>query len=335
MNGKKILVTGGTGYIGSHMVVELIEAGYTPVVIDNLVNSKIIALDGIEKITGTRPTFYNVDLCDYGELYKVFSENDFEMVIHFAGLKAVAESIEQPIRYYDNNIGGTLNLLKCMKEFGCKKIIFSSSATVYGRQEKPRLTEDMTTGIGITNPYGETKFMIEQILKDVCISDAQFSAICLRYFNPVGNHESGNLGEDPEGIPNNLMPVIMKVASSEIPELLVYGNDYDTRDGSCIRDFIHVVDLVKGHLSAMNHMENGFQVYNLGTGRGTTVLEMIEAFQKVSGKELPHKIAPRRDGDLAEIYADAELAHRELGWKAERNIKDAMRDTLKYLSMQK
>ena len=330
MNGN-ILLTGGTGYIGSHMAVELIEAGYTPIILDNLINSKESTLDGIEKITGVRPRFYNIDLCDDTVVEKIFQENNFDLVMHFAGLKAVAESIQQPLRYYENNIGGTINLLKCMKKYNCKKIIFSSSATVYGKQESPRLVESMTTGLGITNPYGQTKFMIEQILRDTCMSDSSFSATCLRYFNPVGNHESGIIGEDPEGIPNNLMPIIMKVASGEIPELKVYGNDYDTKDGSCVRDFIHVVDLVKGHLTAMRHMSSGFKVYNLGTGNGTTVLEMIDAFQKEGKMALPYTIVGRRDGDLAEIYADPSLAEKELGWKAERTINDAMRDTIKFL----
>ena len=335
MNLKKILVTGGTGYIGSHMVVELINAGFTPVIIDNLVNSKESSLDGIQKITGVRPEFHKIDLCDKENLEKLFRENDFELTIHFAGLKAVEESIRKSLEYYKNNIGGTINLLECMQKYGCKKIIFSSSATVYGKQDVPYLTEKMTTGLGITNPYGETKFMIEQILKDLCVSDKDFSAVALRYFNPVGNHESGLIGEDPEGIPNNLMPIIMKVARGEMDELKVYGNDYDTRDGSCVRDFIHVMDLVRGHLAAMNKMTPGFTAYNLGTGRGTTVLEMIEAFQKVSGKKLPYKIVDRRDGDLAEIYADASLANTELGWKTELTIEDAMRDTLAFLNKTK
>lgn len=331
MNGKKILVTGGTGFIGSHTVVEMINEGYAPVIIDNLYNSKITTLDNIEKITGVRPEFYQVDLLDYPALEKVFSENKFEMVIHFAGLKAVAESIEQPLRYYENNVDGTINLLKCMEKYGVRKIIFSSSATVYGKQDVPRLNEEMTTGIGITNPYGETKFMIEEILKDKCKADKEFSATLLRYFNPIGAHESGLIGEDPNDIPNNLMPIVLKVAIGEMDELKVYGDDYETRDGSCIRDFIHVVDLAKGHIAALKHMKPGAEIYNLGTGRGTSVLELIGAFQKATGKKLPMRIVERRPGDLAEIYADASKAERELGWKAEKTIEEAVCDSWNFV----
>lgn len=327
----KILVTGGTGYIGSHTVVQLIEAGHEVVILDNLFNSKESVLDKIEKIVGARPKFYNVDLLDFSGLEKVFDENEFEAVIHFAGLKAVAESVEQPVRYYENNISGTLNLLKTMQAHNVKKIIFSSSATVYGEPKSVPISEDFPTGQGITNPYGRTKYMIEEILKDVCVADSDFSATILRYFNPVGAHESGLIGEDPNGRPNNLMPIVMKVAKGEYPELSVYGDDYDTPDGTCVRDYIHVVDLAKGHIMALDKMSAGIQIYNLGTGKSTSVLEMINAFERVSGEKLPYKIAPRRAGDLPELYANPEKALRELGWKAKLTIDDAMEDTLRFL----
>ena len=326
----KILVTGGTGYIGSHTIVSLIGHGHDVVVVDNLTNSKEAALDNIEKITGVRPKFYMVDLLDMDGLDNVFSENAFDTVIHFAGLKAVAESVEEPLRYYENNVTGTINLLKVMAIHNVKNIIFSSSATVYGEPETVPILEDARTGQGITNPYGQTKYMIEQILRDICLTDKDFSATILRYFNPVGAHESGLLGEDPNGRPNNLMPIVMKVAKGECSELSVYGDDYDTADGTCIRDYIHVVDLADGHVAALNKM-SGLQIYNLGTGKGTSVLEMVTAFEKASGEKLPYKIAPRRAGDLPELCANPEKAKAELGWKAERTIDDAMRDTIKFL----
>lgn len=357
----KILVTGGTGYIGSHTAVELIAAGHEVEILDNLFNSKITVLDKIAEISGTKPKFYEVDLLDFDALSKVLSEGNFDLVIHFAGLKAVAESVEKPVWYYENNITGTLNLLKAMKEGGCSKIIFSSSATVYGDQGVARLDESMETGRGITNPYGQTKFMIERILSDACVADKDFQAILLRYFNPVGAHPSGLLGEDPNGIPNNLMPIVMKVSTGEIAELSVYGNDYPTPDGTCVRDYIHVVDLAKGHLAAIKGFEIGghgdgsgasdnagsdaskfacdleaksegrCRVYNLGSGRGTSVLEMVAAFEKASSAELPHKIVGRRAGDLAELIAIPGKAYRELGWKTELSIDDAMKDTLRFL----
>ncbi len=327
----KILVTGGTGYIGSHTTVQLIETGHEVVILDNLFNSKESVLDKIEKIVGVRPKFYNVDLLDFSGLEKVFDENEFEAVIHFAGLKAVAESVEQPVKYYENNISGTLNLLKTMQAHNVKKIIFSSSATVYGEPKTVPISEDFPTGQGITNPYGRTKYMIEEILKDVCVADSDFSATILRYFNPVGAHESGLLGEDPNGKPNNLMPIVMKVAKGEYPELSVYGDDYNTPDGTCIRDYIHVVDLAKGHIMALDKMTAGVQIYNLGTGKGTSVLEMINAFERVSGEKLPYKIAPRRAGDLPELYANPEKALRELGWRAELTVDNAMEDTMRFL----
>jgi len=329
----KILITGGAGYIGSHTAVELIKAGYGVEIIDNLYNSKIEVLDQIEQITGKKPKFYSVDLRDAEELAEVFREGGFDAVIHFAGLKAVGESVEKPLEYYENNVGGTINLLKCMEEFGVKKLIFSSSATVYGDQPAP-LNESLPTGDGISNPYGRTKYMIEEIIKDLCTTDPEFSAVILRYFNPVGAHPSGLIGENPNDKPNNLMPIIMKVATGEFPELSVYGDDYDTTDGTCIRDYIHVVDLAKGHLAALAAAKPGAQIYNLGSGKGTSVLEMVAAFEKASGEKLPYKIAERRAGDLAIICADPAKAQTELGWQTELTIDDMMRDTLNYLRKQ-
>ncbi len=327
----KILLTGGTGYIGSHTAVELLKLGHTVEIMDNLFNSKITVLDDIEKITGVKPKFYEIDLLDKDGMDRMFSEGKYDLVIHFAGLKAVGESVEKPLKYYENNVGGTVNLLEVMQKHDVKKIIFSSSATVYGEQGESEMTEEMQTGVGITNPYGETKFMIEEILKDLVVADPDFEVTILRYFNPVGSHESGLIGEDPNDIPNNLMPIIMKVSTGEIPELSVYGDDYNTVDGTGMRDYIHVVDLAKGHVAAMEKMQPGVSIYNLGTGKATSVLEMVAAFEKASGKKLPYKIAPRRAGDLAKIYANPAKAYRELGWKTELTIEDAMRDTIKYL----
>ncbi len=328
----KILVTGGTGYIGSHTIIELYKKGYEIDILDNLFNSKITVLDKIKKIAGKKPNFHEIDLLDYEKMDKLFAENNYDLVIHFAGLKAVGESVEKPLKYYENNVEGTINLLKCMKNHGVKKIIFSSSATVYGEQQEAKLDETMTTGTGITNPYGKTKFMIEEILKDVAVSDSEFQAVILRYFNPVGNHPSGLLGEDPNDIPNNLMPIVMKVFRGEIAELSVYGDDYPTPDGSGVRDYIHVVDLAKGHVAAMDVMKPGVLIYNLGTGKGTSVFEMIAAFEKASGKKLPYKVVERRAGDLAEICADPAKAEKELGWKTELTVEDAMRDMMTYLN---
>lgn len=327
----KILLTGGTGYIGSHTAVELLKLGYDVEIMDNLFNSKITVLDKIEKITDIKPKFFQVDLLDKEGMDELFKNGHYDLVIHFAGLKAVGESVEKPLLYYKNNVGGTINLLEAMKKYGVKKIVFSSSATVYGEQGESEMTEEMQTGVGITNPYGETKYMIEEILKDVAKAEPDFEAVILRYFNPVGAHESGLLGEDPNDIPNNLMPIVMKVSTGEIPELSVYGDDYDTVDGTGMRDYIHVVDLAKGHVAAIEHMEPGILIYNLGTGKATSVLEMVAAFEKASGKKLPYKIAPRRAGDLAKIYANSAKAERELDWKTELTIEDAMRDTINYL----
>ncbi len=327
----KILVTGGTGYIGSHTVIELLNLGFEVDIVDNLFNSKITVLDKIESITGKRPGFFELDLLNKSGLEKIFEASKYDLVVHFAGLKAVGESVEKPLTYYENNVTGTIYLLDCMKKYCVEKIVFSSSATVYGEQDASRLTEEMQTGIGITNPYGRTKFMIEEILKDVANSDANFSAIILRYFNPIGNHPSGLIGEDPNGIPNNLMPIIMRVAQGKSPELKVYGDDYPTPDGSGVRDYIHVVDLAKGHVAAINKMKPGVEIYNLGTGRGTSVFEMIKAFEKASGEKLPFVITERRAGDLAEIFADTTKAERELGWKAKLTVGDAMKDTIRFL----
>ena len=328
---SKVLATGGTGYIGSHTVIELINRGYEVEILDNLFNSKIEVLDKIEKITGVRPKFHQVDMLDAEGVENVFKEGNFDTVIHFAGLKAVGESVEKPLEYYKTNIDGTLNILNSMKNHGVHKIIFSSSATVYGDPHQPTCVETLETGRELTNPYGKTKYMIEEILKDTAFADKELSVTLLRYFNPVGNHESGLIGEDPNGIPNNLMPIIMKVYKKEIPELSVFGNDYETRDGSCIRDYIHVVDLANGHILAMEHMQPGVAIYNLGTGNGTTVFEMIDAFEKASGEKLPYKVAPRRAGDLPCLTADARKAETELGWKATHTVEDAMRDTINFL----
>ena len=328
---SKVLATGGTGYIGSHTVIELINRGYEVEILDNLFNSKIEVLDKIEKITGVRPKFHQVDMLDAEGVENVFKEGNFDTVIHFAGLKAVGESVEKPLEYYKTNIDGTLNILNSMKNHGVHKIIFSSSATVYGDPHQTTCVETLETGRELTNPYGKTKYMIEEILKDTAFADKELSVTLLRYFNPVGNHESGLIGEDPNGIPNNLMPIIMKVYKKEIPELSVFGNDYETRDGSCIRDYIHVVDLANGHILAMEHMQPGVAIYNLGTGNGTTVFEMIDAFEKASGEKLPYKVAPRRAGDLPCLTADARKAETELGWKATHTVEDAMRDTINFL----
>ena len=331
MNGK-ILATGGMGYIGSHTVVELLNAGYEVDILDNLFNSKKEVLDRIEKITGKKPGFYEVDLLDVPALTEVFDNNKYDAVLHFAGYKAVGESVQKPLEYYRNNIDGTINLLEAMRAHDVKKIIFSSSATVYGEQDTPEYVETMKTGGSITNPYGRTKYFIEEILKDVCVADSDFAVALLRYFNPIGAHPSGLIGEDPNGIPNNLMPIVMRVAQGRIDKLAVYGDDYPTEDGTCRRDYIHVVDLAKGHMAMLEHMKPGVSIYNLGTGHPTSVKEMIAAFEQASGKELPHYIADRRAGDLAEMWASPAKAEAELGWKAEFNVADAMRDTLNYLN---
>ena len=332
---KKILATGGTGYIGSHTVVELIQAGYNVEIIDNLFNSKATVVDQIEEITGVRPKFYEADLLDQDKLDQIFADAHYDAVLHFAGLKAVGESVEKPLDYYRNNIMSTVNLLDAMKKYGTHEFVFSSSATVYGIQEVPEYIETMETGHNISNPYGRTKYFIEEIIKDYANTDPDFKAVTLRYFNPIGAHSSGLIGEDPNGIPNNLMPIIMRVSDGRIAELQVYGDDYATDDGTCRRDYIHVVDLAKGHVVALDHMENGVQIFNLGTGRPASVKEMIRAFNEASGKELPYKIVGRRAGDLDEFWANPDKANKVLGWKAELTIADAMRDTINYLNHEK
>lgn len=331
----KILLTGGTGYIGSHTAVELIQLGHEVVILDNLANSKITVLDRIEQLTDVKPRFYEADIRDREKLLEIFKAENFDAVIHFAGLKAVGESVEKPLEYYETNVGGSINLFEVMLETGVKKIIFSSSATVYGTAGEAPYTEDMPTGQGITNPYGQTKYMIEQILKDTAIAHPDFEVTLLRYFNPVGAHPSGLLGEDPNGRPNNLMPIIMRVAQGKISDLEVYGNDYDTEDGTCLRDYIHVVDLAKGHVAALDHQKPGVNIYNLGTGVGTSVLDMVLAFEAASSEPLRYRVVGRRAGDLAKVYSNPAKAERELGWKAELTIDDAMRDTINYLRHEK
>ena len=321
-----ILVTGGTGFIGSHTVVELLEKGEKIIIVDNFCNSSPEVLNKIKQITNKDFKFYEVDLLDEENLEKVFKENNIESVIHFAGLKAVGESVAKPIEYYHNNITGTLILLKLMKKYNCKKIVFSSSATVYGNPASLPIKEDFP--LSTTNPYGSTNLMIEQILQDVCVADADFSVAILRYFNPIGAHKSGLIGEVPNGIPNNVMPYILKVASGEYEALTVFGNDYNTPDGTGVRDYIHVVDLAKGHLKALDKIreEKGVKIYNLGTGNGYSVLDLVTNFEKVNGVKVNYKIGARRPGDIASCYADPSKAKEELGWVAERGIEEMCRD---------
>ena len=329
----KILVTGGAGFIGSHTCVELLEAGYEVVIVDNFSNSKPEALNRIKKITGKDFAFYEADLLDLAALEKIFEENKIDAVIHFAGLKAVGESVQKPVEYYHNNITGTLMLIKAMRKYGCKKIVFSSSATVYGPVNKAPYTEDMPTSA--TNPYGYTKVMIEQILRDVYVSDNDWSVSLLRYFNPIGAHKSGLIGEDPNGIPNNLLPYICQVAVGKLEKLGVFGDDYDTPDGTGVRDYIHVVDLAKGHVKALKKLEDhsGLNIYNLGTGHGYSVLDIVKNFEAATGVKIPYVIKPRRAGDIATCYSDASKAERELGWKAEYGIKEMCEDSWRWQSM--
>ncbi len=316
----KILVTGGAGYIGSHTCVELLNGGHEVIVVDNLSNSSKESLNRVVQITGKRLDFYNVDIRNAYAMNKIFAENKIDWVIHFAGLKAVGESCAKPVEYYDNNLGGTLVLLQAMRAHGCKRIVFSSSATVYGDPEVLPLTEECKTG-GTTNPYGTSKYFQEIMLGDVYKADNDWSVVLLRYFNPVGAHESGLIGEDPKGIPNNLTPYIAKVAIGELKEIGVFGNDYPTPDGTGVRDYIHVVDLAKGHVAAIEKIANsGVYTYNLGTGIGCSVLDVVHAFEKACGRQLPYVIKPRRAGDIAACYADASKAERELGWHAELGI---------------
>lgn len=315
-----ILVTGGTGYIGSHTVVELLNDNREVVILDNLCNSKICVLDRIETITGKRPKFYKGDILNIEDIEKVFSENEIDSVIHFAGLKAVGESVAMPILYYHNNITGTLNLCKVMSKYGCKKIVFSSSATVYGKPKSVPISEDFP--LSTTNPYGETKLMIERILKDIYVSDKEWSVCILRYFNPIGAHESGLMGEDPKGKPNNLLPYVARVAFGKYPHVNVFGNDYATHDGTGVRDYIHVVDLANAHLKAIDrtNIVTGVEYFNIGTGKGYSVLDIIHAFEKAIGKEIKYEICERRPGDIDECYANPEKAFRILGWQAKYDI---------------
>jgi UDP-glucose 4-epimerase len=319
-----ILVTGGTGYIGSHTSVELIKQGYDIVIADNLSNSKADVIDKIEKITGKRPAFYQVDILDREGIEMIFSAHKIDAVIHFAGKKAVGESVQKPLMYYHNNITGTINVLEAMLKYGCKKLVFSSSATVYGVPKTVPIKEDFP--LSTTNPYGTTKLYIEGMLKDLYVANNDLSITLLRYFNPIGAHESGLLGDNPNGIPNNLMPYITRVAKGTLPYLGVFGNDYPTHDGTGVRDYIHVIDLARGHIKAIEHMdEPGVKVYNLGTGNGYSVLDLVNAFEKVNGIKIAYKITERRPGDVAECYADATKAKEELGWVAEYGLEEMCR----------
>jgi UDP-glucose 4-epimerase len=323
---KTILVTGGAGYIGSHACIELLEAGYQVVVVDNLSNSRSDSLSRVEELTGKDIQFHLADLRNADAMDLLFRQEKIDAVIHFAGLKAVGESTEIPLKYYQNNVGGTANLLEAMNKHGVKDIVFSSSCTVYGAPESLPLREDFP--LQAVNPYGQTKLTIEHMLKDLAASDLDWNISILRYFNPVGAHPSGEIGEDPLGIPNNLMPYITKVAVGELKELSVWGNDYDTPDGTCIRDYIHVVDLAKGHINALKKLDDkpGLMIHNLGTGQGYSVLDVIKGFENATGNNIPYRIAPRRAGDAPAVYADPALAERELGWKAELGIETMCRD---------
>ncbi|MCY8974870.1 UDP-glucose 4-epimerase GalE [Bacillus atrophaeus] len=328
-----ILVTGGAGYIGSHTCVELLNSGYDIVVLDNLSNSSAEALNRVREITGKYLTFYEADLLDREAVDTVFAENHIEAVIHFAGLKAVGESVAIPLKYYHNNLTGTFILCEVMEKYGVKKIVFSSSATVYGVPETSPITEDFP--LSATNPYGQTKLMLEQILRDVYKADAEWSVALLRYFNPFGAHPSGRIGEDPNGIPNNLMPYVAQVAVGNLDQLSVFGNDYPTKDGTGVRDYIHVVDLAEGHVKALEKVLNstGADAYNLGTGTGYSVLEMVKAFEKVSGKDVPYRFADRRPGDIATCFADPSKAKKELDWEAKRGLEEMCADSWRWQSL--
>ncbi len=329
---KTVLVTGGAGFIGSHTCVELLENGYSIVVMDNFVNSSIDAVKAIRKITGKDFPFYECDMLDEEAFEKIFAENHIDAVIHFAGLKAVGESVSKPLEYYHNNLTGTLILLKLMRKYHVKQFVFSSSATVYGSENPVPFKEDMKIG-GTTNPYGTTKVMIEQILQDVCVADKEMQVALLRYFNPIGAHPSGLIGENPNGIPNNLMPYIARVAAGDLPCLSVYGDDYDTPDGTGVRDYIHVCDLATGHIKALEKLDSikGAEIYNLGTGCGSSVLEVVHAFEKASGRKVPYKITPRRAGDIATCYADVSKAKEKLHWQAKYNLDDMCRDSWNFI----
>ncbi|WP_434362634.1 UDP-glucose 4-epimerase GalE [Parasalinivibrio latis] len=329
----KVLVTGGMGYIGSHTCVQMIEAGLEPVIFDNLCNSKAAVLDRIEALTKVRPQFVEGDIRDKTALDMLFSEHDIEAVIHFAGLKAVGESVEKPLEYYDNNVNGTLVLVSAMKTAGVNSLIFSSSATVYGDPAQVPITEDTPTG-QVTNPYGRSKYMVEECLRDIQKANPVMSVTLLRYFNPVGAHPSGTMGEDPQGIPNNLMPFIAQVAVGRRESLSVFGDDYPTHDGTGIRDYIHVIDLAEGHIAALKAVGSkaGLHIYNLGTGKGSSVLDMVNAFGEACGKPVPYQICPRRPGDIAECWADTAKANRELDWKATLSVADMTADTWRWQS---
>ena len=328
-----VLVTGGAGFIGSHTSVELLNAGYDIIILDNFVNSKPESLKRIKELTGKDFKFYQADIRDEEAMTKVFAENKIDAVIHFAGLKSVPQSVKEPLNYYDNNIAGTVCLCRVMDKAGCKKLVFSSSATVYGSKNPSPLREDMPTG-GTTNPYGTTKYFIEQILQDLCISDSEWGVSILRYFNPIGAHKSGRIGEDPNGIPGNLMPYITQVAIGKLECLNVCGNDYPTPDGTGVRDYIHVVDLALGHINALDRLlkVKGCEVYNLGTGKGYSVLDVVKAFEKASGIKINYRIAPRRAGDVACCYADATKAKEVLGWQAQYDIDDMCADSWRWQS---
>ncbi len=330
-----VLVTGGAGYIGSHTCIELLNNGLNVIIMDNYSNSSPEAVKAVEKLTGKTFPVYECDMLDVEGFEKIFSENKIDAVIHFAGLKAVGESVSKPLEYYHNNLTGTINLLRLMKKHDVKKLVFSSSATVYGMNNTAPFNEEMP--LSTTNPYGTTKLMIETILKDLCFAEKDWKVALLRYFNPIGAHESGLIGENPNGIPNNLMPYIMKVAIGKLPELSVYGDDYPTPDGTGVRDYIHVCDLATGHLKALEKLDSieGAQAYNLGTGNGSSVLDVVHAFERASGVKIPYKIAPRRAGDIAECYADVSKAKTELGWEAKYSLDDMCRDNWNYIKNQK
>ena len=327
----KVLVTGGTGYIGSHTCVELLQNGYEVVIADDLSNSKREVVDRIGQICGTLPAFYEVNVCDRAAVSRIFAEHRIDAVIHFAGFKAVGESCKIPLRYYRNNLDSALTLLECMQEAGCKRIVFSSSATVYGPNNPVPYVEQMPAYLA-TNPYGWTKVMIEQMLRDICAADPAFSAVILRYFNPIGGHESGLLGDDPSGIPNNLMPYVVRVAAGQLEKLTIFGDDYDTPDGSCVRDYLHVVDLAKGHLKALDYAaaHQGAEAVNLGTGKGLSVFELVDAFERATGASVNRTVGPRRAGDLPGIWADTAKAELLLGWKAEKTVEEMCRDSWSY-----
>ncbi len=327
-----ILVTGGSGYIGSHTCIQMIEAGMTPIILDNLYNSKLLVLDRIEQVTGVRPAFYQGDIRDSEILQHIFAQHDIQGVIHFAGLKAVGESVEKPLMYYDNNVSGTLNLVREMDKAGVKSLIFSSSATVYGDPASVPIREDFPTSA--TNPYGRSKLMVEECLTDFHKANPDWSITLLRYFNPVGAHESGLLGEDPQGIPNNLLPFVAQVAVGRREKLGVFGDDYPTPDGTGVRDYIHVIDLADGHLAALNKVgqQAGLHIFNLGTGQGNSVLEMVAAFEKAAQRPIPYEIKPRRAGDIAECWADPAYAEQVLGWKATRSLETMVVDTWRWQS---